>query len=85
MGRIGLVVAILCLIFLYFSPGCGFRSYQKLKNKRQTVTKDTEKLQQDNIELAGEIERLQKDDVYLEKLAREKYDMLKKNEEVYQY
>ena len=75
----------ICLVFLYFSPGCSFRTYWKLKKEHQTLAEDTKNLQQNNAELAEEIERLQKDEVYLEKVAREKYKMLKENEEVYQY
>ncbi len=85
LGRISLLVALLCLIFLYFSPGCGVRTYWKLKDEHQALEEDTKKLQQNNIELTEEIERLQKDEVYIEKVAREKYKMLKENEEVYQY
>ena len=71
LGRISLAVALLCLLFLYFSPGCGVRTYWKLKKERQTLVEDTKNLQQNNVELAEEIERLQKDEVYLEKVARE--------------
>ena len=41
-------------------------------------------LQQRNLALAEEIERLKNDEAYLEHLAREKYGMLKKNEEIYE-
>lgn len=38
---------------------------------------------QQNQQLREEIDKLQKDDEYIEKLAREKYNMKKESEEVY--
>jgi len=82
--RFVLAVIVLSLLFLVFAPGRGLLSYRKLKKEVQTLVRDNKMLQQRNIELADEIERLKNDEAYLEHLAREKYGMLKKNEEVYE-
>jgi cell division protein FtsB len=77
------VVVILGVLFLLFAPGRGLVPYHSLKKEVQALDRDNKTLQQRNVELAQEIERLKSDEGYLEQLAREKYGMLKKNEEVY--
>jgi cell division protein FtsB len=82
--RFILVMIVLSLLFIVFAPGRGLLSFRKLKKEVRILTHDNATLQQRNVELAEEIKRLKNDDVYLERLAREKYGMLKKNEEVYE-
>lgn len=79
-----LVVIVVGLLFLLFAPGRGLLPYQRLKKEVRALVQENKALQQRNIELAAEIERLKHDDAYLEQLARQKYGMLKKNEEVYE-
>ena len=76
--RIILAVIVLSLLFLVFAPGRGLLSHRKLKNEVQALVRDNRTLQQRNVELAEEIERLKNDEAYLEQLAREKYGLLKK-------
>ncbi len=84
LRRLLLVVIVFSLLFLVFAPGRGLLSLRKLKKEVQVLTRDTRTLRQQNAELAEEIERLKNDEAYLEDLARRKYGMLKKNEEVYE-
>jgi len=84
LSRFILAVIVLSLLFLVFAPGRGLLSHRKLKHEVQTLAQDNITLQQRNVELAKEIERLKNDEAYLEQLARGKYGMLKKNEEVYE-
>jgi cell division protein FtsB len=79
-----LVVVVFSLLFLLFMPGRGLLPYQRLKKEVRELVRENKALQQRNVELAGEIERLKHDDAYLEDLARKKYGMLKRNEEVYE-
>jgi cell division protein FtsB len=81
--RFILAMIVLSLLFIVFAPGRGLLSHRKLKKEVQNLIHDNATLQQRNAELAEEIKLLKNDDVYLERLAREKYGMLKKNEEVY--
>ena len=81
--RILLAAVALGLFFSVFAPDCGMYSYSTLKKKSNTLSEENKKLLQKNIELEKEIELLQDDKAYLEKVAREEYGMLKKNEEVY--
>jgi cell division protein FtsB len=77
------VVVVVSLLFLLFAPGRGLLPYQRMKKEIRALAEENKALQQRNVELASEIERLKHDDAYLEELARQKYGMLKKNEEVY--
>ena len=76
-------VVVFSLLFILFAPGRGLVPYRNLKKEVQVLDRDNKTLHQRNIELAQEIELLKNDKDYLEQLAREKYGLLKKNEEVY--
>ena len=84
LRRFTLAVIVIALLFLIFAPGRGLLTHHSLKKEVQTLVHDNKMLQQRNIELAEEIERLKHDEAYLEHLAREKYGLLKKNEEIYE-
>ena len=84
LRRIILAVIVLSVLFLLFAPGRGLIPHYSLKKEIEGLVQENRVLQQRNVELAEEIERLKNDEVYLEQLAREKYGMLKKNEEVYE-
>ena len=71
------------LLFILFTPGRGLVPLRNLKKEVQALDRDNKTLHQRNVELAQEIELLKNDKDYLEQLAREKYGLLKKNEEVY--
>ena len=79
-----LAVIILGLLFLVFFPGRGLLAHHLLQKQVQTLVRDNKLLQQRNVELAEEIERLKNDEAYLEHLARKKYGLLRKNEEIYE-
>jgi cell division protein FtsB len=85
LNRVILGAVIFAILFLLFAPGRGIIPYRNLKNKVQVLNTENKTLQQRNMELAQEIERLKNDDAYLEQLARGKQNLLKKNEEVYYY
>jgi cell division protein FtsB len=82
-ARILPTIFILALLLLAFGPSRSLRSYVQVKRKTESVAADNERLQQEMAQLREEISLLQHDVKYLEKIAREKYGMLKKNEEVY--
>jgi len=84
LRRFTLAVIILGLLVLVFFPGRGLLTYHSLNKQVQTLIRDNKMLQQRNVELAEEIEHLKNDKAYLEQLAREKYGLLKKNEEIYE-
>lgn len=81
--RIFSAAALLILLFLLFAPNCGLRSYWLIQKKNKKLTQENLHLRQENLRLQEDIQRIQHDDHYLEQIAREKYNMLRKNEEVY--
>jgi cell division protein FtsB len=83
LARILLAVFILALLLLVFAPGYSLHSYVQVKQQREALLADNERLQQETAQLREETRLLKHDDKYLERIAREKYGMLKKNEEVY--
>ena len=77
----GIIVLIILFIFL-----TGNRSLLKLHSLHQEYNKlkvQKEKLLEQQKSLEQEIEKLKTDQDYMEKVAREKYNMKKKDEEVY--
>jgi len=83
--RVILLLAIAGILWLIFAPDWGFLHYRRLHNQVETLARENKSLAERNAELSKEIERLHKDDSYLQELARQKYGMLKENETVYEY
>jgi cell division protein FtsB len=78
-----LVLALIIAIVMLFISDYGFIHYWKLKGENQALRAKIETLHEKEAELEQQRNKLEHDDAYLEKLAREKYRMAKKNEEVY--
>ena len=85
LRRVILLVLFIVILFLLFFPGRSIMSYRNMQQQLSTVSRENERLEQRNRELASEIERLQTDDAYLEELARKKFGLLKDNETVYEF
>lgn len=83
--KIVVLVVVLSVLWLFFAPGRGIVSYMKKKAELQRMEDEARQLQKANVELQKEIDKLLTDPLYLEKLAREKYDLLKPNEKVYDF
>ncbi|WP_417911483.1 FtsB family cell division protein [Candidatus Electronema sp. TJ] len=83
LARLLLSAFILALLFLTVAPKCSLHRLRQVNKQTETAEKENETLLQATIQLNEEIRLLQHDERYLEKIAREKYGMLKKNEEVY--
>ncbi len=85
LARILLAALILSLLFLALAPGCSLRAHFAVSKKVEQTRLENQLLLRETMQLAEEIKLLQHDERHLEKIAREKYGMLKKNEEVYYY
>ncbi len=81
--RILSAAALSALLLLFFAPCCGLRSYWLIQEHNEELRQKNSGLIEENLRLKKEISRIQHDDRYLEQIAREKYNMLRKNEEVY--
>ena len=83
--KIILLLVILSVAWVLFAPGTGVFSLLKLRNRALELEAQNKELLRFNTELKAEIDRLRKDDEYLERIAREKYGLLKKNEQVFDF
>ncbi|MFH2122866.1 MAG: septum formation initiator family protein [Pseudomonadota bacterium] len=83
--RISLLLFIILLLSIFFTPGKGL--YFLRKQKLQVVALHAEKqdLMEKNTALREEIKRLNTDVDYLEEVAREQRGLLKKDEMVFDF
>ncbi len=83
--RISCVIVLLLFLWIAFAPGSGMFHLRKQKKHLASLEAEQEVLIQQNKEMKEDIERLQNDKEYLEKVAREKHGMLKDNEMVFDF
>mgnify|MGYP000415504532 CR=1 FL=1 len=83
--RILIVLTIVAVAWFVFAPNRGLIQYHRLQKQVDTLARENKVLAERNDELHLEIERLRTDDAYLEELARQKYDLLRENETVYEF
>ena len=81
------IVLFLALLLIYFFYGNGENSIVKLfkrKKEENSLKREIARLEQDNEKLSLEIKLLEENDLdYIEKVAREKFGMIKEGEKVY--
>ena len=82
---IGSIVVIVFLVWIVFAPGRGFFHYVQLHREISSLAEENARLEAKNVELAEDIKKLQSDNAYLEKIAREKHGLLKKDEMVFDF
>jgi cell division protein FtsB len=83
MRRYGFVALLLSLVFLVVFSENGLVDYVKLKGQIKAIDASIAQLQKENVTLKGEIERLARDDKYLEEVARKRYGFIREGEKVY--
>jgi cell division protein FtsB len=81
--KYGLVALALILLFAICFSDNGVVAYLKLRSRIVTVDASIRKLEGQNKEFKGEIDRLQRDDRYLEDMARRKFGFIREGEKVY--
>lgn len=85
LRRLVLLLILVSFFYLYFSGDYGFIRLLSLVKEREAIILETKKLQARNMELETEKEKLKKDLFYIEKIAREKHGMAKKDELIYKF
>jgi cell division protein FtsB len=81
--RYGFIVLGAALFFqVSFAEG-GIYDYIKTKHTIKSITTSILQAEKENVLLARELERLQKDDQYLEDMVRVKYGLVRDGEKVY--
>jgi cell division protein FtsB len=73
-----LTLAIAILVAALFAPG--FLKIRELKNRNSDLAQKNRRLQAENAMLKIELQRVDKDQVYQEKILREKMGVVRKNE-----
>lgn len=76
---------VLCLLWVIFAPGAGVYSYLDKRAELARLEKEAARVREENLSLESEIEKLLNDPEYLEDVARKDYNLLKKNERVYDF
>ncbi len=78
------LAAVFVVVFVAFFTGS--KSILKLfalQQEREKLENQKQELVRENEALESEIEKLKNDEKYIEKIAREKFNMKKKDEEIY--
>ena len=81
--KYGLIVVFAILFFHFLFSDGGLISYFKVKRGVNTANTSISALNKENTTLKNEIEKLQKDDEYLEEVVRKKYGFLREGERLY--
>ncbi|MBI5206581.1 MAG: septum formation initiator family protein [Candidatus Firestonebacteria bacterium] len=76
---------VLFLVFVFIAGKDGFISMINFYRKINVLESHIKELEKDNIMLEKEIEKLTKDDEYIEKIAREELSLIKSGEVVYKF
>ena len=81
--KYGLFLLMSALLFsLIFTEG-GVLGFVKTKMDIRRINTEIKKLSQENVLLMRELDKLQKDDQYLEDVVRKKYGFLREGERLY--
>jgi cell division protein FtsB len=81
--KYGLIILFAILFFHFLFSDGGLISYIKVKRGINTAQTSISALDKENILLRNEIEKLQKDDEYLEEVVRKKHGFLREGERLY--
>lgn len=82
----GVILIILTgILLLLFAPGRGLVAIYLKRQDVQNLQEETTLLKEDNTKLSGDIEQMKNDPEHLEEVARRDFDLLKKNERVYDF
>jgi len=77
--------AVFLLIILYFLFGGDYNIYNlwKYRQKEKDLRSEIQKSEKEKEQLTNEIEMLENDSTYIEKIAREEFKMGKPDEKIY--
>ena len=84
LRRVFYIIIFLVIIYFYGAGDYGFFQFFSLNAQKKSLEKEIVELEKEHKKLIKEREMLEKMDLrYLEKVAREKYGMVKKGEKVF--
>ena len=85
LRRILFLLLFSFIFYLYFAGDYGFFRLLSLKTQKENTILETKRLQALNMDLQMEKDKLRDDLSYIEKVARERYGMAKKDEVIYKF
>lgn len=83
LGRIAFLIVAAAFVYFFFTGKDGLIGIYGLHRKTEAMQEEMRQLDREIDSLRTEIERLQSDTAYIEKIAREKLGMARENERVY--
>jgi cell division protein FtsB len=81
--KYAILVTILTFLFILLFSEHGLLDYMKLKRQVKAINQSIGMLERENVQLKTQVDRLQKDDRYLEELARQKFGFIREGEKLY--
>jgi cell division protein FtsB len=81
--KYAILVTMLAFLFVIVFSEHGLFDYIKLKRQVKAVNQSIGKLERENVHMKTQVDRLQKDDRYLEELARQKFGFIREGERLY--
>jgi cell division protein FtsB len=86
--RFFMMISLLFILYFVLSSifgDMGLMSHHRMKKTYQSLEKEVDHIGKENERLRKEVEALKTDPQYIEKLARERLDLSKEGEIIYQY
>ncbi len=83
--KIAIFLVVLAVLWGIFSPGSGLFAIWRKNSELKSIQQQNVMLEEDNIQLQKGIDKLQNDPAHLEEVARREYNLLKKNERVFEF
>lgn len=83
--KIVAILIVIAFLWLLFAPGMGLVSIYQEHSRLETLRQQKMSLEQQNAALQQEIDKINSDIEYFERLAREKHGLLKKNETLFNF
>ena len=83
IGRYIVLVWVIVIGFIFVPGDQGLYRLWRQRQRAEQLMSDIERLKRERVELEGQIERLENDLGYIEKIAREEYGMVLPGETVY--
>jgi cell division protein FtsB len=83
--KIVIVLVVLALLWVMLSPGSGLLAIWRKRSELKNLQQQNALLEEENTQLQKGIDKLQNDPAHLEEVARREYNLLKKNERVFEF
>jgi cell division protein FtsB len=83
--KIVIFLVVLAVLWVIFSPGSGIFAIWRKNSELKYIQQQNVLLEEENIRLQKGIDKLQNDPAHLEEVARREYNLLKKNERVFEF